>query len=234
MKFLCTLLLLFSVKCFGQYPFEKHLPKKYDSVSFKNIEANDSNHVFVAKYKNYKIKLLDTRLKDSSNLLLYFKGRLIKKAKCNSDFFSTYLLPSLYISDIDDDGRIDFKFITWNVGATGLGGSRAYVFYLFNKGNNRFSLISYADFFFYRQFQFDSDGRYEIVGQTLVNYQGHHYWLFDLYNYNDGKLINVSKKYGYPIAVSYLYNETFKPTNKIPKKDLERLSLKLPEFYDSN
>jgi hypothetical protein len=203
-------------------------------VSFNTITINDSNHVFVARYKRYTIKLLDTRLKEGSNLLLYHNNTLIKKVNCNSDFFSTYLLPTLYISDVNGDGRVDFKLITWNVGAAGLASSRAYVFYLFNKGNNRFSLISYADFFFYNERQFARDGKYEIIGQTLANYKEHSYWLFDLYSYKNGKLINVSSKYGYPIAVPYLYNETFKPTIKIPKADLHRLSLKLPEFYTSN
>lgn len=243
MKFLCALLLLVSVKGFAQYPFEKYASKKYDSVLFKTISVNGSTNVFVAKYKGYRIELLELRLKDSSNLLLYYKNKLIQKIK-GDDFLSPYIQENqpLYISDINGDGLVDFKFASANIGASGLASYRIFMFYLFNRGKNKFSLISFGDFFdgsregygSPKEYQFQTGGKYEIIGQSLAHYKDHNYWLFDLYNYKNGRLVNVSKKYNYPIAVPYLFKETYKVTNKIPKKQLEQLSLKVPEFYNAN
>jgi hypothetical protein len=233
MKFLCVILLFVSAKCFAQYPFEKFPKLKYDSVLFKRIAVTEKNNVFIANYKDYKIELLELPLKDSTNLLIYRNSKLIQKIKSDI-FLYPYLDEMLYVADIDGNGLIDFKFTSGNVGASGLASSRVFKFYLFNKGNNRFLPIVLGDFFSYKERQLLPGKSYVIVGQSLAEYKGHNYWLFDLYIYKNGKIVNVNKQYGYPIAVPYLFDEVFKPTNKIPKKELERLSLKVPDFYTVN
>lgn len=79
-----------------------------------------------------------------------------------------------------------------------------------------------------KEYEFNFDGNHLIIGESLAYYKGHDYWLFDLYTYKNGNFVNVSKKYNYPIAIPYLNKETFKVTNKIPQKDLDKLSLKFP------
>lgn len=231
MKLWCALLLLMSAKCFAQYPFEKLPSIKYDTVSF-NVLKGKTNYTDVAyaKYKDYRVELLERRLKDSSNILIYFKNKLIQKI--NGDIFvSTYLDGPLYIADYNHDGLIDFKIVVANVGAAGLASSRETKMYLLNKGDNKFAYIYFCDFFNNKERDIDHKGRYEVIAQSLAEYKGHNYWLFDLYNFRNDKLVNVSSKYGYPIAVPYLFKETFKPTNKIPRKELKRLSIKRLESY---
>jgi hypothetical protein len=233
MKFLCAILLFVSAKCFAQYPFEKYPKLKYDSVLLKRIARTEKSNVFIANYKDYKIELLELPLKDSTNLLIYRKKKLIQKIKSDI-FLYPYLDEMLYVADIDGNGLIDFKFTSGNVGASGLASSRIFKFYLFNKGGGRFTPVILGDFFSYKERQLLPGKGYAIIGQSLAEYKGHNYWLFDLYEYKNHKIVNVSKQYGYPIAVPFLYNETFKPTNKIPKKELKRLSLKVPDFCTVN
>ena len=48
---------------------------------------------------------------------------------------------------------------------------------------------------------FDGDGNYEIIVQSFQSYGYHNYFLFNLYNYKDGQLVNVNNKTNYPIMV---------------------------------
>jgi hypothetical protein len=237
MKFLCVILLFVSAKCFAQYPFEKYPVKKCDSIKFKvtDLETDSSNtSIATADYKDYKIKILEGHtLKDDSNILLYFKGKLIKKITAFHLGMMEEPFP-LYI--YQRNGKTDFLISYFNGDGTGLASARVCKLYLLNIHENLFKAVSFMDFYSNpgRQYGFDSSGNYEIVCQSLAEYKGHNYWLFDLYDFHDDRLVNVSKKHEYPIAVPYLFKETFKPTNKIPKKELYRLSAKLPEFYSSN
>jgi len=209
MKLVCALLLLVSLKGFAQYLFEKYSVKKYDSVSFKVVDVNDSTQIAIAKYKSYTVKLLEGNPEDPNGIdggtiLLYFKNKLIKKV--NGDFSRiTYVIKTLYVEDIDNNGKPDFKIETYYGGCTGLACSRISSIFLLNNGHH-FQSIDFESFYNFpqKEYEFDHDGNYEIVGQSLAYYKGHNYWLFDLYNCKNGKLVNVSKKYGYPIAVPYL------------------------------
>lgn len=231
MKFVLTFLLLVSFKTYAQYPFEKYPAIKYDSAAFKIIEGKgEYTNIAIARYKNYRIELLEHSLKDSSNLLVYFKDKLIKKIKWG-EFVSTYLDGTLQIADIDGDGKLDFKINVWNVGAAGLASSRESKIYLFNKGNNKFSKIEILDFFPHVERDINNKGKYEIIAQGLAEYKKHNYWIFNLYQYKNGKLVNVSSQFGYPIAVPFLFKDTYKATHRISKKELQRLSLEQEKDY---
>jgi len=231
MKFILALLLFISMNSYAQYPFEKYPAIKYDTAVFKIIEGKgEYTNVAVARYKNYRVELLESRLKDSCNLLLYFKDRLIKKIN-GDDFVSTYLDGPLQIADIDGDGKFDFKINIWNVGAAGLASSRESKIYLFNKGDNKFSKTEILDFFPHMERDINKKGKYEIIAQSLAEYKKHNYWIFNLYQYKNGKLINVSRKFGYPIAVPFLFKDTYKVTHRIPKKEMKRLSLEQEKDY---
>jgi hypothetical protein len=234
MKFIWILLVFVASKSYAQYTFEKYPAKKYDSVSFKTSDINDSTQMAVASYKNYTIKLIEVGGLDGGSILLYFKNKLIKKAD-GAFARITYATFPLYIEDINNDGRFDFIIATYYGGAAGLASSNIFTTFFSNKGNNRFSSVSYGSFYSgpQKEYQFNHDGKYEIIGQSLVRYKQHNYWLFDLYNYKNGKLVNVGKKYNYPIAVPYLNKETFKATNKIPQKQLQKLSLKQPNLFSA-
>lgn len=231
MKIVLAFLLLVSLRSYAQYPFEKYPAIKYDTAAFKIIEGKGKyTNVAVARYKNYRIELLEHPLKDSSNLLVYFKDKLIKKIN-RGEFVTTYLDGPLQIADFNGDGKLDFKIIIANVGAAGLASSRESKIYLFNKGNNKFSKIEIFDFFRNSERDIDHKNRYEIIAQSLAEYKKHNYWLFNLYRYKNGKFINVSKKFGYPIAIPYLFRDTYEVTHRIPKKELQRVSLEQEKDY---
>src|SRR6185312_853718 len=79
MRLLCLILLLFSAKCFAQYPFEKNPPLKYREIPFKIIHTSDSTEIGVASYQDYKIKLTEDNFDTGSHIWLYYKNKLIKK-----------------------------------------------------------------------------------------------------------------------------------------------------------
>jgi hypothetical protein len=237
MRLLCLILLLFSAKCFGQYPFEKYPARKIVSVPFKAFHfVHDSTNIAIARYRNYKIEALGNPLKNGNNILLYYKNNIIKETR------GVFRLDNGVASDLSplfiyhQKDRLVFIIKYYNMDGSGLAGSHVGKVYLVDRGRNNFSATSFGDFWDKpdRQYALKSDENYAIIGKSYVVYKDHSYWVFDLYNFDDGKLINVSNKYGYPIAVPYLYKETFKSTNKISRKELHKLSLKLPEFYTSN
>ncbi|MFI5162665.1 MAG: hypothetical protein ACHQHN_15405 [Sphingobacteriales bacterium] len=230
MRLSCLILLLLSAKCFAQYPFEKNRVKKYDSIKFVKSKINDSNEMAIAHYKNYTIKLVDGTLDNGGAVELYLKNKLIKKF--NGYFVNmTYITDFLYVEDIDNDGRPDFIINTYNGACGGLACSNIYTTYLMNKGKGNFRIISYEGFYNKPQKEYLFNGAYRVIGQSLATYKGHNYWLFDLYDIKNSKLINVSKQHGYPVAVPYLYNQTFKPTHKISKGQLAKLSLPQPDLF---
>jgi hypothetical protein len=227
--------MLLAFKGYAQYPFEKFPVKKYDSVKFKAIgEFDDPDLVNIARYKNYTIRLIrDSTAHLGGKILLYYKGKLIKSA--TGDFGGVMREADfpLYIEDINSDGIPDFVFKTLNSTGTGLAGADVYYTCFIKKGTTDFRVVKFESFYdqSQKQYQFSKDGNPVIIGQSLAFYKRHAYWIFDLYQCKNDKLINVSKKYNYPIAVPYLNKEIFVPTYKIPKEDLERLAMKQPGFF---
>jgi len=234
MKYICAFLLLLTFNGYAQYPFEKFPVKKCDSVAFKAIgEFDDPALVNIVHYKNYTIKLInDSTVALGGKILLYYKGKLIKTAEGDFGGVMREADFPLYIEDINGDGIPDFFFKTWNSGGTGLASEHVYYTCFIKKDNAKFQVLKFESFYdqSQKQYQIGKDGNYVIIGRSLAYYKGHSYWIFDLYQCKSDKLVNVSRKYDYPVAIPYLNKETFIPTDKIPKPDLERLSMKQPGF----
>lgn len=51
---------------------------------------------------------------------------------------------------------------------------------------------------------FNADNNFEIITMTLDQYENHNYWTFNIYNFENGTLINQNQKYGYPIMIQFL------------------------------
>jgi hypothetical protein len=231
MKWLVLILFMFSLKAFAQYPFEKYLAIKYVEVPFKIIHfKKDSSSVATARYKDYKVSIFVPALGDGTNLILYRNGKVIKRIK-EEDIEVIIIQNPLYIADINGDGLIDFKIDLFNNGS-GIAGSLEKKIYLFNQGKNYYKEISFMDFFSYTERDFDGDGNFEIISQSLVSYKTHNYWVFNLYNYKNKQFINIGGRFNYPIAIPYLYNETYKITNKIPTSILQQFSFPLPKMHN--
>ncbi|GAB3925859.1 hypothetical protein [Mucilaginibacter myungsuensis] len=225
-----ALFLFFFTGIFAQYPIEKYPAIKYDTVNIKHGEDKRAEgFTGIARYKDYEIKFLGSQLSDSSNILLYHKGRVIKKIKLEVDIANIFLTSPIFIADIDGNGLLDFKIDMPNDGSGNAANYETKI-YLFNKGSNRFDAFSFYDLFSNLERDIDHDGSYEIIGQVYHRYRGHAYYVFDLYSYRKGKLSNVSSKFSYPIAVQYLWEPTYIKTNKIPTKVLKKLSAKNPTY----
>jgi len=232
--FAFAFLMLFILKGYAQYPFEKFPAIKYDSAEIIN-HGKTYNHGFyitrskgfkrIASYKNYKLVFLSDSdiLKDGTNALLYHKNHIIKRM-C---FDNTWLEQHVYIADIDGNGLPDFKIIVDNDG-NGFAADYETKVYLFNEGNDVFKLIAFTDLFSNIERDFNHDGNYEIIGQEYRRYKEHAYFIFNLYNFKNGKFVNVSHNYNYPIAIKYLYGRNFITANNMPRGIMKKFTFKKP------
>jgi hypothetical protein len=232
MNWLFILFSLCSLNGFAQYPYEKHPAIKYKRAAIR-LDKNNTNNYFkaYAYAKKYMFKFVSPKLADGTNLFLYHNGKLIKRMVVDDEFDWFIQQGLLYIGDVNADGLTDFKIAYPNNGS-GLAGSLIKKIYLFNTGNNRFQKISFIDFAWDYERDFNGDDQFEIFGQSYLSYQNHAYWVYDLYNYKNGKLINVSKRYSYPILIQFLESkENHKITDKIPRKSMKQFSRALPRDY---
>ena len=150
-------------------------------------------------------------------------------------FFNDLNMDSIFIADINGDSLQDIKIIVSYM-QNGLSLANR-IIYLFQRPNNTFTKISYADDFYpqdenRREYDLDGDGNFEIITQTLVGYENHSYWVFNLFQYSNGKLTNVNNKYDYPIMIQFLYRENYSITQKISRKNMKKFTLKIPDGYD--
>lgn len=232
MKLLCIVLMLISVQCKAQYPFEKFPSIKYKKLFLnKGFAESDTAFIATTSYKKYQINLRQAHNSSTLYITILYTAKPIFRYSIPDLNFSR-LQNNVYAADIDGNGKVDFKMLFFSDGS-GLGGSLETKLYFFNKGNLKFDAISYVDFFNFPERDINGDGNYEIIGDALNYYEGHAYWTFNLYNYSDGQLVNVNKPFNYPIMVQYLYRENYKITNKISRKKMKRFSLKNPDYLKS-
>jgi hypothetical protein len=80
---------------------------------------------------------------------------------------------------------------------------------------------------------FDGDGNFEIITMNLIGHEDHSFWLFNIFNYLNGGLVNVNAKDNYPIMIQFLNRENYDVTNKISRDKMKTFALTLPEDYDA-
>ncbi|RVU02487.1 hypothetical protein EOD41_00675 [Mucilaginibacter limnophilus] len=229
---LCLLLLLLTIAAKAQYPFEKFPAIKYKVIPFKILVSNKTR--FLAKSESYKGYAFELEQSDGNDIIrILYKGKYIQQF--NEDIgilqITLEVNPALYAADVDGNELVDFKLKTWNNGS-GLAGSRMNKAYFFNKGNNKFSFVYFMDFDDQNERDFNNDGHYEIVGRSYLSFNNHGYWVFDLYNFDNKRgLINVSKKYHYPILIQFLEKDNYSITNMINRKKMMQFTKKTPDYY---
>ena len=147
-----------------------------------------------------------------------------------------YLLPEsltqpVRVADINGDGRMDIKLV---VNAVGGGAVRGLVrlVYLFGQPGGGFDKVSFLSFHDGPERDFDGDGNYEMLVRELVSYRGHSYWSFNIFHYSDGKFVNVSPRYGYPVLIQFLNKPNYQVTTKITPREARQFLLKQPREYD--
>lgn len=101
--------------------------------------------------------------------------------------------------------------------------SRTKKLYLITSGG-KWTKFSYTDFANFPEIDIDQDGNYELIGCYLVKVNGHSYWTFDLYNLIEGRLVNVSDRFGYPIMGQYLNRENYQITKHFTREQMKKFS----------
>ena len=233
--------MLFAIDTRAQYPFEKN--KEIKIKEFKNwktsVNPKDSlpmmREILISKFdsKNSTLKIeqiLAIKSSDSTEysiLKIYRNNQIINQFKVNTRSISEPL--QVYVEDINGDNLSDLKIIFPNYGS---GNYNVYcqTVFLFQNKNQTFKEIIYTDMFenFVNRPErdFNNDGKYEILMQSFQNYGKHNYWLFNIYNYSKGKLVNVNYLANYPIMIPL---NSYKVTKNISRKVMKKFEVKTPK-----
>ena len=113
----------------------------------------------------------------------------------------------------------------------GLASLNVRVIYFYQNTNKNFTKVSFYDKMNENRFERDlnSDGKFEIITMTLQGHQNHNYWLFNVYNYENGNLICVNDKIDYPIMIQFLYRENYAITTKLTRQEMKKYQHRKPK-----
>jgi hypothetical protein len=245
-----TLLILFGLTFLvwnanGQLPFEKYPAIKYEHFNnwktYDKTEKENKVHstLTIPKFFDNKdtLSIQLTSFTDhwwENSTIRVFRNEKETQKIFENMAFNPGGLDTLRVADINGDGLQDLKIISAYMG-NGIAALNVRVIYLFQQTDNSFKKISFADKMSNnrKERDFDGDGYFEIITMNLVEHETHSYWLFNLFNYNNGGLVNVNIRDNYPIMIQFLYRDNFEITNKISREKMKIFALKLPEEYDS-
>lgn len=232
---------------FAQFPFEKYPVQsytKYNKWTIKEEEERFTKKLSIPKfYKNgdtLTIEITSFETGNDSSFVKLFRNNNLTQTFFESATFSlTGSSDILYKADINGDHLLDLKLYAPQPG-NGIALMNNVVFFLFQNKDETFTKIAFSDMFDYgedsfnyrKERDFDGDHNYEIITMSLLIHGDHSYWKYDLYNYKDGKLVNVSLKNKYPILIQYLFRPNFKITNKISPQDMKGYLDELPIGYE--
>lgn len=247
---LCLLVLLLSLQAMAQYPFEKHpaIKAKVYPTGYRieamgdgdnyNYEINHYINIpkFFAGKGTARITITPPDTSGTATIQIY-RG-LKKQKKLIADYgFGTYTtIESLFVADYNHDGLPDIKVILPHFGC-GAFNYYCHVVYFLQNSNGSLYKFSFSDLLLYDyqnrpERDLDGDGVYEIVVCSFQNYKKHNYLLYDLYQLQGNKLVNVNRKFNYPIMIQLLYGENYKITKHLSRKQMRQFENKLPEDYE--
>lgn len=239
MKNLVLLFLVaFCLPSRAQYPFEELKAANYgifedwkteigkDSLPEKRtIEIGNFDRSSVLKIEQVLRMSLPDSL-DYAEINLYRNGDLVKTFEVGTRSISDPL--PVFVTDLNHDNLKDIKILFPNFGC-GAFNYYCQTVFLFQKPGGNFDDFTFSDI--YEEFEnrperdFNNDGTFEIITQTFQKYGKHNYWLFNLYNYRNGKLVNVNHLADYPIMVPLLSHEV---STKIPRKKMKEFAIVNP------
>lgn len=234
-----------------QYPFEKYAAISYvehtNWVMYDRSEKEKKIHHTITVPKFFSnADTLTVQLTsfignwDSSYIRVYRNKKQIQRFFEPMGFSQSQIFEPMFTADINSDGLTDVKLLIPYMGC-GLASLNVRVIYLFQKGNGSFTKISFNDMMSENnnsmagnrpERDFDGDKNFEIITMTLKGYEGHNYWLFNLYDFVDGELNNVNVKDDYPIMIQFLIRENYTITDKLTRLKMKEFSMPLPERYN--
>jgi len=240
---LTLILLTWTTK--AQFPFEK-----YPAITYKNFndwklydkseKEKKFHHTltipdFYTDQDTLTIQLTSfTNNWDSSYIRIFKNKKQIQKFFEPMGFSPSNMSEPARDADINGDGLSDLKLII-SYNGTGLACMNVRVIYLFQKNDGKFTKISFDDMMDENrrpERDFDGDNNFEIITMNITYYGDHSYWLFNLYDFDSDRLINVNYKDNYPIMTQFLLRDNFEITNKISRDKMKEFALTLPEKYD--
>jgi hypothetical protein len=232
-KKITCFLFLFPTVVFGQYPFEKFRAPSFTSAQFK-IKENENALEYSSKIKSFFNDKTDLEilvygnLEDSKGTFLQIGTS--KKSKKYYEEINPNGIEGLFIADFNGDGMKDAKIVCFYMGS-GLASMNVRVFYFFQKSDKEFTKISFDDKMDSNRFERDinGDGNFEIITQTLKEYNSHSYWVFNVYNFKNDRLVCVNSKMNYPIMIQFLYHENFTISKKISRLTLKAYQSETPD-----
>lgn len=235
------LCLLITVTTYGQYPFEKFPAVKYKEYNDWK-ETDNAKHPgkkdysltvqnFFGKIDSLTITIITpASIDDSTFISIYRNKKLIQSF---SEITGPYLFEPLRLADFNGDKLTDLKLIVSYMGC-GVAAMNMRVIYFLQHKDGSFTKISYLDKMEKNRPErdFNGDGNYEIITMSLISYQDHNYWLYNLFNFKNFDILSVNEKYNYPIMIQFLYHTNYKITNKVSRQKMKEFAMKKPEEYD--
>jgi len=199
--------------------FAAHQPLTYQKAKITQlIDTTIENKLLQIQVKGIKGLAIDQihlqeleRTTEASQIILYQQNKVLQKLQV--PFWFRHILPAAEIADFNGDGIPDIKFRIY----TGGNGSAAllnYKVFLMSQ-QNKYRVFSFVDFSAEKEYDFNKDGIAEILGCASTNYNGHNYWVYNVYNWKNGALVMVSKDFGYP-----LWTKVDFKTNKMIAKEI--------------
>ena len=162
---------------------------------------------------------------DSSKIIIYRNNQIIQTIFL--PFMFWHLENECLVADIDGNNKPDIK-LTIQGGGSGLAGELAYKIYLFNQ-ENKFKLLSFFDFSHEKEYDINKDGIFEILSCNHIYKDGHSYWVYNAFNFSNGKLKNISKLLDYPLWTKHLYTSRSVIATNITQKERNKEFKKLPD-----
>jgi hypothetical protein len=226
----------------AQYPFEKHKEieylevKKWITTGINKDSLAMKREILIPGFQNKNAALriqqtISYTLPDSTEysiVKIYRKDQLVKQFEVQTLSINDPL--PVFVGDIDGNGLNDLKIIFPNYGC---GNYNVYcqTAFVFQNKDLSFTEFVYTDMF--ENFEnrperdFNNDGNYEIITQSFQNYAKHNYWLFNIYNYSKGKLVNVNHLANYPIMIPL---DSYTVSKKIPREKMKQFEIKIPKI----
>jgi hypothetical protein len=229
----------------AQYPFEKYPALKFHEyknwIKSGKVENGIYHHSSLTIPKFYKngdsmvIGLASCEENaDSSFIIIHRNKKPVENVYEPMNLFPFDEAEPILVADINGDGLSDMKFTVSYMGC-GLAAMNVRVIYLFQNPDGSFKKVSFVNMMSENdrpERDFNGDKNYEILTMSLTGYKNHSYWLYDLYNYTSGGLVNVNSKFDYPIMIQYLYRANYEITKNISREKMKEFAMPLPEDYD--